>query len=102
MGGGQAPTLASLLTALRTLRGPDLSACPWGFEVEGGSEGFGAQAEMEQEGGLRSAQALLTSPASLFFPCSLGFPVSPWPSHLYLQPSVSFLADTHPTPTPST
>lgn len=57
---------------------------------------------MGKEGGRRGAQALLASSPRSSFPCSLNFPVSPRPSHLYLQPSVSFLAHTHPTPMPST
>lgn len=96
---GAEPPFWLLAHSLRTLRGPDLSACPWNRGGEG-SEGSGAQAEMGKEGGLRGAQALLASPPRSSFPCSLNFPVSPRPSHL--QPSVSFLALTHPTPMPST
>ena len=98
---GAEPPLWLLAHSLRTLRGPDLSACPWN-RGGGGSEGSGAQAEMGKEGGRRGAQALLASSPRSSFPCSLNFPVSPRPSHLCLQPSVSFLAHTHPTPMPST
>lgn len=39
-GVGPSPTLAPCSRCLRTLRGPDLSACPWN-RGGGGSEGFG-------------------------------------------------------------